>query len=53
MQKYIINVIKKCNKLSEPRLNNSYAEKVAYRLKKWCEIEMNRLSYSNQSKGFH
>ena len=35
----------KCNKLGEPRLDDSYAERVAYRLKKWCGIEMDRPIY--------
>jgi len=43
----------KCNNLSKPRLDDSYAERVAYRLKKWCGIEMDRPSYSGQSKGPH
>ena len=43
----------KCNKLNKPRLNDSYAKKVTYRLKKWCEIEMNWPTYLSQSKDFH
>ncbi len=43
----------KCNRLGEPRLDGSYAERVAYRLKKWCGIEMDPPSYSGQSKGPH
>ena len=42
-----------CNRLGEPRLDDSYAERVAYRLKKWCGIEMDRPSHSGQSKGPH
>ena len=42
-----------CNGLGEPRLDDSYAERVAYRLKKWCGIEMDRPSYSGKSKGPH
>ena len=43
----------KCNSLSQPRLDDSYAEKVAYRLKKWCGIETDRQTYSDHSKGSH
>ena len=43
----------RCNRLGEPRLDDSYAERVAYRLKKWCGIEMDRPSYSGESKGPH
>ena len=42
-----------CNRLSKPRLDDSYAERVAYRLKKWCGIEMDSPSYSGRSKGPH
>ena len=42
-----------CNTLGEPRLDNSYAERVAYRLKKWCGIKMDRPSHSGRSKGPH
>ena len=42
-----------CNRLGEPRLDSSYAERVAYRLKKWCGIEMDRPNHSGQSKGPH
>ena len=44
---------RKCNSLGEPRLDDSYAERVAYRLKKWCGIEMDRPTYSGQSEGPH
>ena len=43
----------KCNRLGKPRLDDSYAERVAYRLKKWCGIEMNSPIYSGPSKGPH
>ena len=39
-----------CNWLSKPRLDGSYAERVAYRLKKWCGIEIERPFYS-EGKG--
>jgi hypothetical protein len=42
-----------CNSISKPRLDDSYAERVAYRLKKWSGIEMERPIYSGQSKGPH
>ena len=42
-----------CNRLSKPRLDDSYAERVAYRLKKWCGIEMDWPTYSGQSRGPH
>ena len=43
----------KCNMLGEPHLDGSYAERVAYRLKKWCGIEMERPYRSVESKGPH
>jgi hypothetical protein len=42
-----------CNSLSKPRLDDSYAERVAYRIKKWCGIEMDRSSYPGHSKSPH
>ena len=42
-----------CNELGNPRLDDSYAERVAYRLKKWCGIEMDRPTHSGPSKGPH
>ena len=42
-----------CNSLSKPRLDDSYSERVAYRLKKWCGIEMDTPTYSKKSKGPH
>lgn len=42
-----------CNGLGEPRLDGSYAERVAYRLKKWSGIELDRPFYSGKSKGPH
>jgi hypothetical protein len=44
---------RECKSLSKPRLNDSYAERVAYRLKKWSGIEVDRPFYSGQSKGPH
>ncbi len=43
----------RCKRLGKPRLDDSYAERVAYRLKKWCGIEMDRPDHSGQSKGPH
>jgi hypothetical protein len=42
-----------CNSLSKPRLTDSYAERVAYRLKKWSGIEMEPPQYNRESKGPH
>ena len=44
---------RECDELSKPHLDDSYAERVAYRLKKWSGIEMARPVYSGQSKGPH
>lgn len=44
---------RECNYLSKPRLDASYAERVAYRLKKWCGIEMDQPAHTGQSKGPH
>jgi len=43
----------RCDSLSKPRLDDSYAERVADRLRKWCGIDMDRPIYSGQSKGPH
>ena len=42
-----------CDELSKPHLGRSYAERVAYRLKKWSGIEMDSPIYSAQSTGPH
>lgn len=44
---------KACNKLSEPILDSSYAERVAYRLKKWCGVQMELPKYSGRSRAPH
>ena len=44
---------KKCDSLGKPRLDNSYAERVAYRLKIWSGVEMKKPPYSGVSKGPH
>lgn len=41
---------KTCNSLSRPILNESYAERVAYRIKRWCGIHMDLPHYSANSK---
>ncbi|GAW18979.1 hypothetical protein ANO14919_084630 [Xylariales sp. No.14919] len=43
---------KKCGNLSKPILDDSYAERVAYWLKKWCGIHLERPPHS-KSKGPH
>ena len=42
-----------CEMLSKPVLDNSYAERVAYRLQKWCGIEQEQPEFSRESKGPH
>ncbi len=42
-----------CNWISRPNLDESYAERVAYRLKKWSGIEMEPPYYSGQSDRPH
>lgn len=44
---------KLCNSLSKPTLDDSYAERVAYRLKKWSGIQMEQPQFSGGSKGPH
>jgi hypothetical protein len=44
---------RRCNQLSRPELDNSYAERIVYRLKKWSGIEMELPAYSGQSRGPH
>ena len=44
---------KDCNRLSKPILNETYAERVAYRLKKWSGIEMDLPHSSGKSEGPH
>jgi hypothetical protein len=43
----------KCNSLGKPWLDDSYAERVAYRLKKWCGVQMEMVTYSGPSKKPH
>jgi len=42
-----------CNLLSKPTLDDSYAERVAYRLKNWCGVKQERPKFSAGSKGPH
>lgn len=44
---------KNCNMIGLPCLDNSYAERVAYWLKKWNGIEVKKPPVSNKSKGPH
>lgn len=44
---------KSCKRLGWPSLDDSYAERVAYRLKKWCGLRMDPPDYSGESKGPH
>ncbi|KAL6704446.1 hypothetical protein ACN47E_008190 [Coniothyrium glycines] len=44
---------KKCQKMGEPQLDHSYAERVAYRLKKWSGVQMEIPPFSGQSNGPH
>lgn len=44
---------KHCRTTSEPQLDHSYAERVAYRLKKWCGVEMEALPFSGRADGPH
>lgn len=44
---------KSCNHLAMPELNTSYEERVAYRIKYWCGIQVERPDYSGQSQGPH
>ncbi|UNI19509.1 hypothetical protein JDV02_005691 [Purpureocillium takamizusanense] len=44
---------KSCKKLSRPSLDDSYADRVAYRLKKWCGVHVAQPYRSGQSKGPH
>lgn len=44
---------KKCNSSSKPLLDESYAQRVAYRLKKWSGIDMPVPTYSGETDGPH
>jgi hypothetical protein len=40
---------KSCGTLSKPFLDDSYAQRIAYRLKKWSGIEMDRPSFTDSA----
>ena len=42
-----------CNRISRPFLDDSYAERVAYRLKKWSGVEVETPYYAGQSDRPH
>jgi hypothetical protein len=42
-----------CGWVSRPKVDGSYADRVAYRIKKWCGVEMESQHYSRRSKGPH
>ncbi|KAF1999570.1 hypothetical protein P154DRAFT_523126 [Amniculicola lignicola CBS 123094] len=44
---------KRCRTASEPQLDYSYAERVAYRLKKWSGVQVEPPFFSGQSNGPH
>lgn len=44
---------RRCRKPSKPDLDNSYAERVAYRIKKWCGVEMEAPPFNGHSDGPH
>jgi hypothetical protein len=44
---------KRCQRTSAPHLDHSYADRVAYRLKKWSGIQMEPPPFSGQSDGPH
>ena len=44
---------KYCGTPSKPKLDHSYAERVAYRLKKWCGVQMDAPFFAGRSDGPH
>jgi Zinc-binding domain len=44
---------KSCGRLSTPHLDDSYADRVAYRIKKWCGVQVERPPFSGRSDGPH
>ncbi|KAH6699084.1 zinc-binding domain-containing protein [Leptodontidium sp. MPI-SDFR-AT-0119] len=44
---------KRCKTLSEPEVDDSYADRVAYRLKSWSGVEQERRPFSGTSNGPH
>lgn len=43
----------RCRTTTEPQLDHSYAERVAYRLKKWCGVQLVPPPFSGDSNGPH
>ena len=44
---------KSCGTSSQPYLNSSYAERVAYRIQKWCGVQTEAPPFSGRSDGPH
>lgn len=44
---------KYCGRLSRPKLDHSYAERVAYRIQKWCGVQMDAPPFSGRSDAPH
>ncbi len=44
---------KSCETPVEPELDHSYVQRVAYRIKKWCGVQMDVPPFSGQSEGPH
>ena len=44
---------KNCGRISKPKLDHSYKERVAYRIQKWCGMQMDAPPFSDQSDGPH
>jgi len=44
---------RECNQIGKPRLTDSYAERVAYRLKKWSGLEVETPKFAGKSKAPH
>lgn len=44
---------KTCNELSKPMLDESYVERVVYRLKSWSGVQMDRPFYGGNSGAPH
>lgn len=42
-----------CNRISRPVLDDSYVDRVVYRLKKWSGVQVSPPSFSGNSKGPH
>lgn len=44
---------KSCGTPSKPKLDHSYAERVAYRIKKWCRVQVDTPPFSGQGERPH